>query len=98
MTYHRGHVHVSAKGEISRKDVEELRVLCWWEKPRLLDRFTPTLVLSREGYTAHHPVSLGCPHGTWTGDAHMSADRSLLVLAGIYSTRRRPGGEGGMIP
>lgn len=55
-------------------------------------------LLSGEGYTTHNPVSLGCPRGTWTGDASMSADQSLLDLAGIYSARRRPGGEGGMIP
>lgn len=47
-----------AKGEISRQDVEELRVLCWWEKPRLLDRFTPTLVSCHVKGT---PLTTLCP-------------------------------------
>lgn len=99
VTYQRGHLHVRRKG----RDTQERHRRA--ESPLLVgEAQTPRQIhphadlLSSEGYTAHHPVSLGCPCGTWTGDAYISADRSLLGLAGIYSARRRPGGEGGMIP
>lgn len=43
--------------------------------PRLSDTSTPTQVSCRvEETAAYHPVSPGCPRGTWTGDVCMSAD------------------------
>lgn len=99
VTYHRGHLHVRHKGRDTQGGHERA------ESSLLVgEALTPRQIhphaglLSHEGYTARHPVSLGCPRGTWTGDTDMRADRSLLSLAGIYSARRRPGGEGEMIP